>query len=539
MMHWMPKFDSVGCATPARSTADRRSRLRSRWNGVWLTSLSFGLALMMACSFPRPEGSQLDGGVVGSACVDSSTCSGDLGVCDVNGTKRCVQCVAAADPAESASCAANPDGPVCGAGNVCRKCAAHDECTASEVCAPEGVTDGAMAVAAGTCIDAEKVAYADAIAPATNTTCTKDLPCKTLQAAIDKNLPFVKASGALQGTSAMPSTSVLGKTVTIFFAATGATLSAAETGNPALIIGKGPGIVESNLKVFNLQIIAPSSNGLFIWDRSVVDIVGGKISGASLAGVAIMNARSKTTFTGTEISGNTGEGIAIADGDVTITSSMIKGNGSPGIVISKGKTEIAQSEVSGNTGVGINLVDGELTLSRSTIRANGAGGIAVANNKKFTITNNFIVGNTGNGGVNVGNPSAMSKFEFNTVVDNRDTGSGVANAGGVFCDNAAFDFKHNIIFRNLGGQGGFKQTAGTCTFNNSYIGNQNAEEVDPTVLKFKNDTTDPRDYRLTSASPSGATGVRDVPAAVCTGLTDVDGEARPKAGTCDLGADEY
>jgi hypothetical protein len=26
---------------------------------------------------------------------------------------------------------------------------------------------------------------------------------------------------------------------------------------------------------------------------------------------------------------------------------------------------------------------------------------------------------------------------------------------------------------------------------------------------------------------------------VCTGLTDVDGEARPKAGTCDLGADEY
>jgi Right handed beta helix region len=530
MLHWMRKTDSVGCATPACAVSVRRSRLRSRSTGFWLTSLSFGLTLM-ACSFPRPEGLQLDGGTVGSACVDSSTCSGDLGVCDVDGTKRCVQCVAAATDAgptevENASCAANSAAPVCAMGNVCRKCAAHSECTASQVCAPEGVTG----VVAGTCIATTEVAYADATAPATNTACTKDLPCKTLQAAIDRDRKFVKASGALVGA---PFTSVLGKTVTIFFAATGATLATAENGNPALIIGKGLSNVESNLKVFNLQIIAPSSNGLSIRDRSVVDIVGGKISGASKPGVAISNPMSKTTFTGTEISGNIEEGIAIADGDVTITSSMIKGNGSPGIVISKGKTEIAQSEVSGNTGVGINLVDGELTLSRSTIRANGAGGIAVANNKKFTITNNFIVGNTGNGGVDIGTPSAMSKFEFNTVVDNNDSGS--IGAAGVVCDQNNFIARGNIVFRNIGGAGGFRQTIGNCDFASSFRGIETG--ADTATLGFKRDT-DPRDYHLTAASPGN---VRDVSAVTCDGLgeMDFDGDTRPQNGTCDLGADEY
>jgi hypothetical protein len=519
---------------------------------TYLRLMIFAVAVVAvtACSGDNGVRPPPDGGEGGACKVDADCTDAGSSICNVvAGKGTCVQCVAVAPDAgptevENASCATNSNGPVCAMGNVCRKCTAHNECTASQVCAPEGVTG----VAAGTCIDTTLVAYADAIAPATNTTCTKDLPCKTLQAAIDKNLPFVKASGALQGTIATPSTSVLGKTVTIFFASTGATLAAAENGNPALIIGKGPGNVESNLKIFNLQIIAPSSSGLSIRDKSVVDIVGGKISGASKPGVAIMNAM-KTTFTGTEISGNIEEGIAIADGDVTITSSMIKGNGSAGIfagiLITKGKTEITQSEVSGNTGVGINLVGEELTLSRSTIRANGAGGVTVATGKFFLISNNFIVANQGNGGVAILKPGMKpgmikSVFSFNTVVDNRSSGTGTSDAGGVICDDDKFDFKHNIIFRNIGGQGGFKQTAGTCTFNNSYIGSQTEAEAVPTVLAFKNDTTDPRDYRLTSASPSGATGVRDVvPAAVCTGLTDVDGEARPKAGTCDLGADEY
>jgi Right handed beta helix region len=205
-------------------------------------------------------------------------------------------------------------------------------------------------------------------------------------------------------------------------------------------------------------------------------------------------------------------------------------------VIFKGEIQITQSEVSSNTGVGINLIDGELTLSRSTIRANKAGGITVANNKKFTIANNFIVGNTGNGGVDVGTPSAMSKFEFNTVVDNEDANS-PGDAGGVTCSGKPdLQLANNIIFRNTGGPpnpGGREQTFGDCGFTMSYV----AAGTGPTddILKF--DTAAGRTYHLTANSP---VTVRDVPLAVCTGI-DFDGDARPlpAGGTCDYGTDEY
>jgi hypothetical protein len=146
-----------------------------------------------------------------------------------------------------------------------------------------------------------------------------------------------------------------------------------------------------------------------------------------------------------------------------------------------------------------------------------------------SIVNNFIVGNSGNNAIRAADPSADSKIEFNTIVDNADNGTGVSDTGGIFCDDGTFTARYNLIFRNTGGNANV-QTAGTCKFENSFI----MPGAGPTDdrLKFKS----ANDYHLTAASPAE---VRDVAGVVCTGLTDYDGDARPQGTACDLGADEH
>jgi Right handed beta helix region len=191
-----------------------------------------------------------------------------------------------------------------------------------------------------------------------------------------------------------------------------------------------------------------------------------------------------------------------------------------------------RSRIVNSADEGINQSNGELTVEQSLLSKNRGGGITVAANKKFVITNSIIVGNTRNGGVAAPTPGPGSVMAFNTIADNRDDGVGTIDAGGVSCDVDAFTFSNNIIFRNTGGMGNFKQTAGLCKFDGSFIGSSTAAEIG--TLGFAKDT-DPRDYHLTQASPSS---VKDVAGVVCTGLVDYDGESRPQGGFCDLGADE-
>jgi hypothetical protein len=219
---------------------------------------------------------------------------------------------------------------------------------------------------------------------------------------------------------------------------------------------------------------------------------------------------------------------------VMLTRAKLADNTGPGISVNSGMVTIAQSTISGNTGPGISASGGTLTVSRSTVASNNGGGI-LTSATAFTIRNNFIYrnGNTtmansgGVGAIGIVDPSVL---EFNTIVDNLASGD-TLSVGGVLCDRTAFVAPSNLIFRNTGGAAGNLQTLGSCNFGNSFI-STGTGPVDNTPM-FAHPNSTPLDYHLTPASPGTIVDA----AGTCTGV-DVDGDARPVGAACDLGADE-
>jgi Right handed beta helix region len=403
----------------------------------------------------------------GMACSSDTECTS--GVCNTE-TSECVACL----PDKDQACTGPT--PVCG-GTTCRGCQAHSECD-SDACLPDG-----------TCAAEAAVIYlrAGGSGIGQGEDCLKGEPCGRLETAINlasATRPYIRVTGTIEDSNR----DVVGKTVTFL-------------GSPNSVLRGG-------------QIGGGT-------DEPILDLRGAAM--VTIYDLAVRDGRRS--------------GIRLDEGSaVTLHRSKVVSCSEEGVLISSGKATIAtQSEISANgngggTRRGVSLVVGELVVERSKISDNGGGGIVVADNQKFTITNSFITGNRVGGGLVTPATGAGSKFEFNTVADNADTGTGVADAGGIFCEGS-FTFANNIIFRNTGGNGGSVQTAGACTYGNSLVSSNSAPET--RVLGFVKDTV-PRDYHLTAASPGL---VKDVAGVTCSGV-DYDGETRPQGSACDLGADE-
>ncbi|MBK7536761.1 MAG: right-handed parallel beta-helix repeat-containing protein [Myxococcales bacterium] len=149
-------------------------------------------------------------------------------------------------------------------------------------------------------------------------------------------------------------------------------------------------------------------------DGKTVTIVGGanakvtRTGGSTGGNVIRIDGASTVVLRGLEVSGGDGDGIEVAGGNVTVISSKLQNN----------------------KGLGLNVAGGAVTVTGTVISGNEAGGILVADNQKLVITNSFIVKNTNNSGLRISKPGAGSKIEFNTIVDNADNGTGVADTGG-------------------------------------------------------------------------------------------------------------
>ena len=215
------------------------------------------------------------------SCSADNECEGTL-VCDVSGSKKCVQCTA------SKSMACTGVNPVCGSDNSCHTCTTHEQCK-TNVCLPDG-----------SCAMEADVAYVTAGANGTN--CTKDEPCGTLQDGLEQNRTYVKvAKGSVKG-----STTIDHQIVTIL-ADKGAilTIDNSQTGKPVLEIGD-----QVSVQIYDLEITgATGANGDGIQSE--------KNSTLSLIHVAIHD--------------NDGIGIRIMNGILTVDQSSIFSNKAGGI----------------------------------------------------------------------------------------------------------------------------------------------------------------------------------------------------------------
>lgn len=449
-------------------------------------------ALLAACEKPNPlycanpahaaeDGCRSDGGAPPDApsCKASpGSCAGATPVCDVV-SDTCVQCTAD----DATACAGTT--PVCGSAHTCEKCTAHAQCAASQACLPDG-----------SCADAGQVSYVDGASGLDSNPCTLDKPCKTLGEAVKKPAVIIKLSGPVHDGN---QTTIDAKSFTIL-AAPGTTLDRDMNGPILEIKGQGARVV--------------------IYDLEITGGTGGDGHGILLTP---MGPSPEVELHRVKITNNQGDGVRQNGGTLRV---------------------LERSELSRNAGLGVYATAGTLAIDASTLALNRGGGLS-AFSVEFTITNNFIVRNGDRNSSTIGGAyltaasQASGAFEYNTVVDN-DVRNLSTNAGGVTC-SGGFRAAHNIIAGNFHA-GGTTETvtaptniSGNCVRGDTYVG------ADRTALRF----VDPDglmppdnkfDYHLTSAS---AAALDQVDASTTSDNThDWDGDARPRGGKLDLGADE-
>lgn len=236
------------------------------------------------------------------------TCTGDIdctdpsaSVCDVTGTKACVQCTTT----EATACTSTT--PVCGDDHACRACTAHSDCTASLACLPDG-----------SCGTADNVAYVDP-AGTDNATCAKDTPCIKLSAAIATNKPYVKLHGSTDDAVSVDSHNVT------LLADPGAQLTS--TKNGLLLEVKG----SSQVAIYDLEITGASgASGFGIslppGNTASLELHRAKVT-SNVAGGISASGGSLTVVQST-IGGNQGGGISVTNSTFTIVANFFFNNGS-------------------------------------------------------------------------------------------------------------------------------------------------------------------------------------------------------------------
>lgn len=452
--------------------------IRASFHFVVLAVFAMAAVTAGGCQRDNPlycEGHPDDPDCQSAGCTSNDQCAAPTSVCDVDGTRACVQCLA---PDQTSACGGTT--PVCTADHTCRGCVAHAECPASDVCLPDG-----------SCAEPDQVAYMQAGGTGAQP-CARAAPCGTLReavTAVDANRPYIKISGT--GMLADNATTTIdGKAVTIL-ADPGAKLD--RTGDGVILEVRNTG---ADVQIYDLEITGASGGAGDVG----ISIAAGGMPGLTLTRVKVTN--------------NAGGGILASGGTLTVS----------------------QSTISGNQGGGISVSGGTLTVSQSTISGNQGGGILISG-AEFDLTNNFIVGNGGTGtlfgGVRFdGTNAGTRRFEFNTVTEN------VGMAGftiGVVCTlvGQPVTFSNNIVYDNQVG-GGRTQVGGTnCSWTYSDIGpdavagtgNINAPPMFVDLMKS--------DFHLQPGSPA-----RDAADPAASLAVDIDGEPRPQGAARDMGADE-
>jgi Right handed beta helix region len=229
-------------------------------------------------------------------CASDQECAPQ--VCDLAGSRTCVQCTSA-----NASACAGPT-PVCGADDACRACTAHAEC-ASNACLPDG-----------SCGTDTNVAYVDPAGPGTN--CTQLAPCKKVSDAIATGRPFIKFHGVTNEQV------ILNRGSVTLLADPGATLT--DTANGILLKIDGA----AQVTIYDLTISGasgPNNPGISLQpgNNATASLFRATVSGN--AGGGIVASGGTLTVSRSSILNNAGGGISITGGVFTIVGNVFYNNG--------------------------------------------------------------------------------------------------------------------------------------------------------------------------------------------------------------------
>lgn len=491
-----------------------------------MTQLLRVIALLLsasACTASIPKQPPADA----SGCA--AGCNVPKAVCDL-GTQQCVQCTSV----DSSACTDKT--PVCGADNTCQPCTEHSQC-ASNVCL------------AGSCSDPSDVAYVDSTGM--GDTCTKDAPCLLLSTALNTSKSYIKMNGLIEESDivtvsrsvtilAEPNARLTRKTPGDIIQITGSPIVQIDDLEITGATGVGISILGDNradVRLEQVKITKNTSGGAVISGGGNLHVISSMVSGNQI-GLQALD-RGTLTVTKSIITSNSSSGIYVDySGTANVEESTISASHVAGLSVHNGGTaKVAKTSFSSN-GTGIVTSGGlpELDITQSTISENLNGGVKMEDPTTFDISNNLIVRNgSAENGIVISTvagaylkAAAGSKFEFNTVVGNQVfTG---ASASGVICFGNIGIYNNNLMFRNVGGP----QAAaiGGCSYGNSFLG-----ESTGNAPSLRSPDSPPYDYHLTASTP---TNIRDVvDCSNIANLVDIDGDARPRNGKCDLGADEY
>jgi Right handed beta helix region len=223
-----------------------------------------------------------------TTCTSDQQCSGATPVCDLAGTRTCVQCTVA----QTEQCTGTA--PVCGADQRCRGCSAHSDCS-SAACLPDG--------ACGTESD---IAYVSS-AGVDTAACTLVTPCTQVASGLATARLFVKLSGSIDEAVVIGG----GRRVALL-AAPGARLTRSAGG--AVITVRDS---ETSVQIYDLTIADAPNNA----------------SGFGLL-VPAGSGAPTVTMTRTTIENNPAGGISVAGGSFSISRSIVANNPGGGISIS-------------------------------------------------------------------------------------------------------------------------------------------------------------------------------------------------------------
>lgn len=340
-------------------------------------------------------------------CRSNADCMAPMAVCDLGGSRACVQCVA---PDQTAACGGTT--PTCGADDACHACSRHQDCPLSLACMPDG-----------SCAQMDQVAYVNPMT-GSGSDCTLASPCKLLTDALKKKRPIVKLTDSINESGTVQITD---QTVTLL----------ADPGTQ--LARTSPGVILTVDGMSTVQVV----------DLTIADGLGATGIGISLpagnsaslsllramltndAGGGIVATGGTVTVSRSTIIGNAGGGISLSGSEFDITNSIIAGNGAP--QSSFGGIRLDQANT-GTRRLDFNTITDNVAADGSSV-----GAVCTLITKAVTFSSNIVYANQ-IGGTRTQVGGANCNWAYSDIGPDTATGTNNINADPMFVNPSQNNF---------------------------------------------------------------------------------------------------